>query len=145
MSRARCSKIPHELIPYTPTAESFVYSTFLKSFRRHLIETVVDPSVYYQIMHQALESLLDDPINRCVLCTVEGDPDEFLGWALGSESQLHYIYVKQFARRQGKARALYESLGYANRPLVSFNSPAGRQWLAMVADGADTNRESVPH
>lgn len=140
------SLIPSKIIPYHDGAEAFIYSNFLKSMRRHTIRTIVDPDIHYRFFHDAMETLLKNPDNQCLLCVIENDEDEFVGWILGGPEQLHFVYVKQYARRQGKATDLFKSLGYANRPLVSFNSPAGEQWLsAVVANGTDASRASVPH
>ena len=106
------AKIPLMIVPLTQEAEPFIYNSFLKSFRSAVKHNIVDPDLYYRIMHDALESLILDPSYQVQLAVYEPDPKEYLGWILGSSkvNSFAYVYVKQAFRNQGVATELIHAV-----------------------------------
>lgn len=88
---------------YTDAHRPFVFGTFQES----LTETPSITSDTRRLYEHALKRAMMDPSTRAVVLVPRGAPDEFLGWAVASDTALLYVYVR-FPYRRGK---LGEHLG----------------------------------
>ncbi len=94
--------------PGRETDHPFVFSSFLKSYRSAVNKDLVGDGVFFRVMHKQLERLLGR--DRLIVAVVDGDEDEILGWALGGDAELHYVYTKKSFRGKDVATGLIEDL-----------------------------------
>ncbi len=84
--------------PGTDDDIPFVYSTWIKSYRR----TDLRPAE----LHARIERLLATTA-AILVCTPDGAPGTIVGWAcVDIAGHLHYVYVRASHRRLGIARQL---------------------------------------
>lgn len=98
--------------PATASDLPFIYSAWLKSFRRHPWVSPAPNAVYYKYHHDIIDRLLQRGLIS-VACSDE-DEDQILGFVVYENRAnlviLHYYYVKQPYRRMGIAGQLLRSL-----------------------------------
>lgn len=101
-----------------PAAEdvSFVFSSWLRSYRDAPAMANLTNTVYYKEMHRCIERVIQsDTCRVAVCCSAEpGDENVIFGYAigeaLGSELVLHWNYVKHPFRGFGIGKALETEL-----------------------------------
>lgn len=110
------------------TDESFVFNSWLKSFKDSAMMTGVSSTIYFKEMHDVIKSIISDP-NTSIIIACSNDDDETIfgyavGQAVGAALILHWVYVKHTFRNFGIGRNLeaaikmgvpHESIGYALR------------------------------
>lgn len=63
---------------------------------------------------------------RVLVYAADEDPDAIIGWAAGSSSVLHYVYVRHDFRASGIAKALVAELGSPKAYTLKPASPRVR-------------------
>jgi len=98
-------------ILYRPLAEedrSFIYSSWLKSYRNGTGCRNVDNSIYFFNHHKVVESLLQRA--KTIVCCNSDDPKVIYGYVVYEEVEgsfvLHYVYVKNIYRKLGLAKKM---------------------------------------
>jgi len=86
----------------------FIFSTWLKSFRKSPLARVIPPTTYFKHQHDRIAQRLND--SRTLVCHPENDPETILGWVCGDSRLLHWCYVKRTWRGIGIGRNLVEAL-----------------------------------
>lgn len=113
--------LPIKIRPLTQLDVSFVFSSWLKSFKGAFFAKDIHPKTYFSEQHRVVASLLST-CQTYVACA-ESDPTEIFGFICGEYMSgafvLHYIYVKHTFRNLGIARQL---LGQFKVGDVSFYS-----------------------
>lgn len=101
---------------------SFIFNSWLKSFRNGALCREVSNTVYFAGHHKLLESL----IPKCQLliaCSPE-DSSQIYSYIVFTRIDgvfvCHYIYTKHTYRRLGVAKALLELTGYDKKTLSCF-------------------------
>lgn len=100
-----------------PADLPFIFSTWLKSYRRSPAVQGVPDKAYYAGEHALINRLILRPNTRVLVATPSDAPDIILGYAvleLPSAPQgatcVHYVYVKQAFRQMGIASQLLRDL-----------------------------------
>lgn len=104
--RARRSDIP------------FLTNSWLKSYRDAFAVKGVPNSLYYHWHHKILDKIIPRAFNL-VLCSA-ADENSIIGWVCAERMDtalvVHYVYVKQWARKHGFARKMVEALEESGKP-----------------------------
>ncbi len=92
----------------TPDDQAFIISSWLKSFWAHnSMWHWIGSQPFHRHWHSRVEALA-----RPGLVTIAAHPErtvQIFGWVCSSGPQLHYVYVKDFYRRQGVGTALLKA------------------------------------
>ncbi len=116
--------------PGRETDHPFIFSSFLKSYRSAMNKDLVGDGVFFRVMHKQLERLLGR--DRLIVAVVDGDEDEILGWALGGDAKLHYVYTKKSFRGKGVATRLIEGLVKAKAIWYTFHGPGAEGFICAL-------------
>jgi hypothetical protein len=104
------------LRPSKPTDLSFVYDSWLNSWRRSPWAGTIPNHLYYETQRETISGLLRRGAQVTILCA-EGLEDFIIGWACHErtsiEPVLHYLYIKD----------PYLSFGFHHSLLDSLNGP----------------------
>ena len=97
------SKLPIKLRNANSEDVSFVFNSWLKSYRNALACKNVPNEIYFNEHHKLIERLVKD--NKVVVACSETDANELYGYIVAGQSEgifvLHYIYVKHSFRNMG--------------------------------------------
>ena len=89
------------LSPY----KNMIYSYFMSSLRSgNSWFKEIEATVYKDVYHRVIESLLSRSLSTIRLAVLPDDPDTCIGWSLSeNEKTVHYVFVKSGidARRRG--------------------------------------------
>ena len=102
------------------TDESFIYATWLRSYRNSEFARHQENDKYYWRQHDLIEKLMKG--NQVNVAVIDESPDVVLGWACGRNGLLHYSYVKKAFRRLGIAKKLvtpWNAGAYSHRTLMA--------------------------
>lgn len=132
-----------------PTDESFVYNSFLKSFRDSPMVRGVPNTIYFVKQHEIIEKYLANPDAQNIVACNPEDPSQIYGYILGQTisaipkdaAALHWVYVKQPFRNWGIARALYQKFLSVVGELISLSAI----YYTHRVKTADRLLQSVPH
>jgi hypothetical protein len=86
---------------------NFIMATWLKGLRYgnewfHEIE----PSVYFEVYHTAIQSILARPGCQVKVACLKDDPNVIFGYAVFNGDRLDWVHVKKSFRKIGLARSL---------------------------------------
>jgi len=116
---------------------SFVYNSWLRSFRNARACTGLSDALYFRSQSALIKQLVETPGVKVLVARSPADGFFIRGWACGGNGELHYVYVKSGVyRREGIASALIAQLG----DVTSFSHARepGSGWLrrmGLVYDG----------
>lgn len=79
--------------------EPFIFSSWLKSYRKHPSVITQPNNKYFKNYHTVIEFFLQT--GKVLVCCSSEDENEILGWACLKDSKPVYVYVKQALRRLG--------------------------------------------
>lgn len=116
----------------------FIFSAWLKSYRRSPTVKDVPAKVYFAKQHDLIERLLTR--SGVLIAHPEGDPSTILGFAVVSPidtQTIHWVYVKHAFRRMGIARRLLAGLDL--RKTVFSHLPPNAAWIADACPGISFN------
>ena len=91
----------------TPADVSFLYSSFLRSYRESPIVKGVDNSTYYNEQAKVVAKLLQNCEVKVVSPT--NDLNSILGYIIYKNDTIHFVYVKHAFRKLGIGRLLVET------------------------------------
>lgn len=92
--------------PATKDDHSFIYSSWLKSFRDGPAVKGITNQTFYKEQHDLIESLLLDPTTTALVACNPSDDSQIYGYIVASGSVLHWVYVKLTFRQFGIAKTL---------------------------------------
>lgn len=96
-----------------PSDESFIYNSWLKSYKNSDFARSIPARTYYAMHHLVIERILSRPSTQVLVACDPTAPDVLYGYvvmeSVGDLSVVHYCYVKQAFRRLGIASALLAS------------------------------------
>jgi ribosomal protein S18 acetylase RimI-like enzyme len=105
------SKLPIRFRQATSEDASFIFSSWLKSYRHSLFAKLITNTIYYEEHHKVIEALLKN-CNVVIACN-ESDLSQIYGYAVSDKIDgilvIHYIYVKHSFRNMGLGKALLNS------------------------------------
>lgn len=108
------NKPPIRLRPANAEDVSFIFSSWLRSFRGSLFASSIMNEIYFSEHHKTIEKILKH-YEVIVACNTE-DPSQIYGFICAGYTDniltIHYIYVKHPFRRMGIAKAMLESYEY---------------------------------
>ncbi len=87
-----------------PSDESFIYSSWLESYRDSPAVRGVSNTSYYKAMHAIIEGALKN--GAVLIASSEEDPDLIYGYVSFTIGAINYIYVKHAFRGFGVGKAL---------------------------------------
>lgn len=103
-----------------PRERNLVRSSWLKSHGKSAFARLAGRRAYYSGEHELIDWLLDRTEVR-VACSPR-DRATIIGWACMEPARnvVHYVWVQEDFRREGVARALLESEGFAGRDHAEY-------------------------
>lgn len=105
-----------ELRPARPSDESFVFSSFLRSYRESDVASGIPNGRYFAVMKPLWQRVVDS--FTVLVAHPAGQPDEIAGWIAYSGNVIAWIYVKHTPwRRLGVARRLLDHAHWPRRCL----------------------------
>ena len=118
-----------------PEDEPFIYSSWLKSFRKSKVNTGLGGQAYHNKQSQRITQILERDNTRVIVACDTEDDDLILGYCVfeikTSEAILHYVYVKESFRRMQIASALVKMLRseIRDKPFWYSHLPANEELL----------------
>ena len=96
----------------------FIYSSWLKSFRRSPFAAQISNALYFDGQHKRITHILAKPETNVICVCNPEDASQIYGWICaeigGPITVVHYVYVKRTYRGFGIGKGLIESLGSKN-------------------------------
>ena len=93
---------------------SFIFNSWLKSFRDAPAVANMTHTVYYREVHRCIEEVFRSPNARVVMACDPAEEDVIFGYGVGEVIDdvfvVHFIYTKHSFRRFGMATALEQEL-----------------------------------
>lgn len=108
------SNLPIRLRTANPEDVSFIFNSWLKSYRTSEMCKPMTNEVYFAEQHRLIENLVTSC--KVIIACNEQDPKHLYGWICAGDTDgiftLHYIYIKQAFRKMGLAKMLLEICGH---------------------------------
>jgi len=106
--------IPVIIREVTDTDISFIYSTWLKSYRHGSYAADMSNDVFFSYHKEIIAKILDQSNTEIKILVNEDDHDQIYGYAVqskvGGRSITHFVYIKFSFRKLGLASRLVESM-----------------------------------
>lgn len=115
-----------------PSDESFVYSSWLRSYRDSPAMAGVPNTVYYAEVHDCIENVLKRA--TVLVAANEADSDQILGYVVYEPGVLYFTYVKHPFRGNGIGKAL------ENAALVNQTAPVKYTCMTRAANALAKKR-----
>lgn len=81
---------------FQPSDESFLFSSWLRSYRDSPVMAGVPNTVYYAKMHGAIERVLKSA--TVLVACAEDDPEQIFGYVVYAPGVIYFAYVKHSLR-----------------------------------------------
>lgn len=94
------------LVPIEPKHHSFIISNWLKQYYYNGPKPTPNTSDYYKWHQVLIKNSLEG-----VIAVNSEDEDQFIGFAVGDEYYIHFVYVKEMFRRLGLGKQMWSYLG----------------------------------
>jgi len=95
-----------------PSDAPFIFSTWLRGYRRSSFARPIPSSVYFSIHHQVIERIFARPSVQVHVACDPTDSDQIFGYIVSEGTQvIHWVYTKMMYRGRGLARALLFEAG----------------------------------
>jgi len=108
----------------TEKAESFVYSTWLKSYRNTDWGRNMCNDTYFHHHKEIIDVILASPLTRVTIIADKDDQDTFYGYivcqVVSGKPIVHYCYMKYNFRKLHLMSGLISHLGYFDSNNVHF-------------------------
>ena len=108
LTQKRTTTLPITIRDADPADVSFIFSSWLKSFRKGELCQGVDNAIYYSEHHKVIERILRRSTVK-IACNPQ-DPSQIMGYLVYEKLDgiwvFHYCYVKHTFRNLGVAREL---------------------------------------
>ena len=114
------------------TDESFVFNSWLKSFKDAPMVSGATSTIYFKEMHDVIKCVIRDPSTTVIIASSPEDSESIFGYIvsqrIGAAQVIHWVYVKHSFRNFGIGRHLeaaaksiapHESLAYTLRTKLS--------------------------
>lgn len=107
---------PYRILLAKPEDESFLFDSWLNSYRHSDYGKHVGQKTFYYRERQRLERVLNDSRTMVFTARANDNDDQIFGYAVATfddykkVTTLHYIYVKQAFRRLGVGAALLNAV-----------------------------------
>lgn len=106
------SKLPIEFRPMSSTDESFVYSTWLKSYRHSNFAADMSNDVFFSYHKEIVAKILSE--STVTMLVNQEDPNQIYGYGvqqkIGDRSITHFVYIKYNFRKFGLATAIVDHM-----------------------------------
>jgi len=107
--------------------ESFIYSSWLRSYRASKVNSAFSTDLYYERQTSIIDQIL--PRSSVIVACGSDDLDHIYGYLVfdkphSYELKIHYIYVKQAFRHMGIGRALLAKASDDVLKLTATHFPA---------------------
>lgn len=106
-----------KIIPAEENHISFVFSSWLKSYKESDFAKIVSNHIFYKEHHALIDSLLKK--GQCFVAVNKTDEDQIYGWIcaniVNKPHLLHYVYVKHPYRGLGLSKIM---LAILEKPYV---------------------------
>jgi len=93
---------------------SFIFNSWLKSFRNSFFAKSIANEIYFNSHHKVIEKLIKE--SKITVACSESDPNQLYGYICAGQVDnffmLHYIYVKHSFRNMGIAKSLLNSFDH---------------------------------
>lgn len=104
-------KLPIRMREKKASDTSFIYSTWLKSYRNSPFAGQMSNDTFYDNHKLLVEKILSKPTTKVLVLCEDGDEDHLYGYCVvevigNSVEVVHYCYVKYTYRKMGFAKAL---------------------------------------
>lgn len=104
-----------DLRPYNPkTDESFLFNSWLKSYKDSRMVAGVSNTVYYAEMHEVIKGVIKSPATTVIVACDQADPSTIFGYVVGQQIGaaliIHWVYVKHPFRNFGIGRHLESAI-----------------------------------
>jgi GNAT superfamily N-acetyltransferase len=100
----------------------FIFSTWLKSFRKSPFARSIPATTYFKHQHDKVAQKLND--SQTLIAHPVDDPDTILGWVCGGGALIHWVYVKRTWRGIGIGRRLVAELAEVGKSGEYTHLPA---------------------
>ena len=98
---------------------SFIFNSWLKSYRNSLFSKNISNTIYYTEQHKLIERLISE--NKVIVACNTEDPNQLFGYICSGEVEgfyiCHYVYVKHTYRNMGIGKQLLKESSH--NPLVA--------------------------
>lgn len=112
--------------PYASGDQSFLFSSWIKSFSTHEKRRFSSRFAYCQAMQREIEDVLKSPGTHVLMAVDATDPTVIFAWICTHVHHLLYAYTKQSFRGFGLIRRLMAEAGpWITRVSPEFMTPAG--------------------
>jgi len=96
--------------PMEPKDSSFIYSTWLKSYRQMPYAHNMSNDTFFYHHKQLIEKVLSKPNTTITMICESTDPDHLYGYSVvesyGAAHIIHYVYMKHAYRKMGLTKDL---------------------------------------
>ena len=111
--------------PMKEEDRSFVFSTWLKSYRQSEWARSMSNDTFFSYHKHIVEEILNKPGTAVnVLCGIDGDEDTLYGYVVAEKVAdkylVHFMYCKYSFRKMGLMSKLIQDLGYFSTERVNF-------------------------
>lgn len=115
--------------PAQPDDISFIYSTWLKSYRTGSgLGLASGKHAYFITYNLIIDHILEKPDARVWVAAKIDEPNVLWGYLVAEPTVLHYVFIKGAFRKFGIARALYQA-AFTERPFVTHMTTPAREVL----------------
>lgn len=94
--------------------QSFIFSSWLKSYRNCSVAAGIPNTIYFDKQHATISRLLEKPTTLAIVACDPNDESTIYGYIIAeldaSDMVLHWIYTKHSFRGFGLARALVDEI-----------------------------------
>jgi GNAT superfamily N-acetyltransferase len=89
---------------------NFIYSTWLNNYRSDSeIGKSIKKSIYFAEYYGVLDAIFECKQTKVLIACLPEETNVILGFLVGADKILHYIFVKEDFRRNGIGRSLFEN------------------------------------
>ena len=103
------------LRPLVEEDRSFIFSSWLKSYRFSHFGEKITNTIYFEEHHKIVERLLDN--SKVLIACNESDPSQLYGYIVVEEEGgilvVHFLYVKHTFRNVGIGKTLLDAVGHS--------------------------------
>ena len=113
-----------QIRPYEAGDVSFIFSSWLKSYRGSPVVRSVPNTIYYAKHHEVIEKILSAAGTEVWVACHEDSPENILGYVVATHGNdsviIHWVYSKQMVRMQGLAKRLIKKAIDGSHNPVSY-------------------------
>lgn len=116
-----------QFIEYTPKFESFLYNTWLKSYRS--TQKYTTDTIYYLYQKKIIKNIIGNPDVKIKVVCNKDNLNHAIGYIVWEmPGVLHYVYIKHAYRNQGICSAFLKSLPIDSEQLTLTTHVSVQKW-----------------